>query len=133
MGLFFRFYDVNIFAGFTHIILFAGNLFDLVFIGFQPFDLPVVVVGRIVLCRNLLPQVVDLPVVTYPLDATVFVDKENENDKYDQKRLPQREVLAYEFEYFLFIYFHRSEMSITLFSGKSTKNFWFDQWAGLFL
>ena len=70
-----------------------GHLFDYVLVGFQPFDLPVVVVGRIVLCGNLLAQVVDFGIVTYALDTAVFVNEDDENHKDDEYGLPPGECL----------------------------------------
>lgn len=57
--LFFIFDEIDVFVGFTHKILFARDLFNDIFVGFQFFYSTVVVFGRIVLCRYLFTQVVD--------------------------------------------------------------------------
>lgn len=123
----FRFDDVDIFVGLTHIILFAGNLFDHVLVGFQPFDLPVVVVGRIVLCGNLLAQVIDFGIVAYALDTAVFVNEDDENHKDDEYGLPPGEMLACVVEYFDFVNFHRCEDSVVYLEGKGNKKYSFSQ------
>ena len=72
--LFFIFDEIDVFVGFTHKILFARDLFNDIFVGFQFFYSTVVVFGRIVLCRYLFTQVVDFGIVFYALYTAVFID-----------------------------------------------------------
>ena len=74
--LFFIFDEIDVFVGFTHKILFARDLFNDIFVGFQFFYSTVVVFGRIVLCRYLFTQVVDFGIVFYALYTAVFIDVE---------------------------------------------------------
>ena len=80
--LFFIFDEIDVFVGFTHKILFARDLFNDIFVGFQFFYSTVVVFGRIVLCRYLFTQVVDFGIVFYALYTAVFIDEDDENNEY---------------------------------------------------
>ena len=82
--LFFIFDEIDVFVGFTHKILFARDLFNDIFVGFQFFYSTVVVFGRIVLCRYLFTQVVDFGIVFYALYTAVFIDEDDENNEFDK-------------------------------------------------
>ena len=83
--LFFIFDEIDVFVGFTHKILFARDLFNDIFVGFQFFYSTVVVFGRIVLCRYLFTQVVDFGILFYALYTAVFIDEDDENNEYGKK------------------------------------------------